>query len=301
MGIGRLTRLPALTGPLDGSDLLGPLAKLRYALAGARFGDEMSGLSGLARPEPIRRPGRRPMVLALHGYCASPQEVQLVSDVATELGLETWAPWLPGHGTTPQDLATLTFEDILVRTRPIFEEATRGGPVVLAGMSMGAVLAAALALEAPERVAGLVLLASAFWLTEPTSSALKLLGRLGVVEFGIPKFSTDIADGHAAATQVSYRVQPLRPIQTLRDAGERIAARLGELTMPALIIHGAHDRACPVSNAWRLAEALGTPKPRMVVLPRSHHIVCRDLDRGIVRGELRGFFSELADNLKTNA
>ena len=58
--------------------------------------------------------------------------------------------------------------------------------------------------------------------------------------------------------------------------------RLGQIRCPTLIIHGALDRVCPVSNAWRVAIQLGTKDVRVVILPRSQHIITRDVEHADV-------------------
>jgi dipeptidyl aminopeptidase/acylaminoacyl peptidase len=70
--------------------------------------------------------------------------------------------------------------------------------------------------------------------------------------------------------------------------------RFGQVHCPTLIIHGALDRVCPVSNAWRVANLLGTSDVRMVILPRSHHVVTRDVERAEVARELRAFYARIA-------
>jgi dipeptidyl aminopeptidase/acylaminoacyl peptidase len=54
------------------------------------------------------------------------------------------------------------------------------------------------------------------------------------------------------------------------------------VTCPTLVIHGALDQVCPVSNATRFARALGTKDVEVAVLPRSGHIVTADYDRAEV-------------------
>src|SRR4051812_7686023 len=85
--------------------------------------------------------GRAPTVLAFHGFTGTPQEVGLVVDVARELGLAAEAPLLPGHGMRVADLARTGFDDWLAAAEQHYARVAVNGPVIVAGLSMGALLA----------------------------------------------------------------------------------------------------------------------------------------------------------------
>lgn len=238
-------------------------------------------------------PGRAPAWLALHGYCGTPEEMRLVVEVAQSGGFQVEAPVLRGHCTHARDLAPLGFDDWYEGVRSSFLSAAARGPVVVVGLSLGSLLATRLALEYPERVLGLALLGNAFFLSPFPSWPLRSVDRLGLRDFGVPKLGSDIGDETARRSHLSYTVQPVGPAIRLLRAAERLFAELPRLTCPTLVVHGAKDRLCPVSNAWRVAEQIGSSRTRVVILPRSHHIVTRDFDREQLRNELTQFAARL--------
>ncbi|MEB2313001.1 MAG: alpha/beta fold hydrolase [Sorangiineae bacterium] len=238
--------------------------------------------------------GAAPPVLALHGFGGTPLEVELVIEAARELGLRAAAPLLPGHGTHVRDLARTTWEDWVAAARAAFEQLAASGPVVVAGLSMGSLLAAHLAATEGPRVRGLVMLANAVWLARPWPSLpLRALRALHAPDFWIPKAGADLADPEASATHLTYDAQPLHAALEVLRAGERVREELGRIRAPALVIHGAKDRVCPASNARRVMALLGSSRRRVVIMPRSRHIVTRDYDKGAVLGELVTFLREL--------
>lgn len=254
---------------------------------------ETGTLRGEGTSTPWLVPGRAPAWLALHGYCGTPEEMRLVVEVATSGGFQVEAPVLPGHCTHARDLAPLGFDDWYEGVRASFLRAAERGPVLVVGLSLGSLLGTRLALDYPDRVLGLVLLANAFFLSPFPSWPLRGVDRLGLREFGVPKLGTDIGDAEARRTHLAYTVQPVGPAIRLLRAAERLFAELPQLTCPTLIVHGAKDRLCPVSNAWRVAEQIGSGRTRVVILPRSHHIVTRDYDREQLRAELTQFAARL--------
>lgn len=258
----------------------------------------MEQLVGQQEIQPIDVAGRSPGVLCLHGFCGVPGEVALCAGVAADLGLQAKAPLLPGHGTSPNHLAPLSFRDWVDGAREHFDALSARGPVILAGLSMGSLVATALALERPDRVAGLVLMANAFWLKTPFPSlALDLADRLGLPDFGVPKLRSDLGDEEAARTHVSYQVQPTHAAISVLHAGRELRQHLWRIQAPTLILHGARDRICPVANAWKAAQAIGNSNTRVVIFPRSHHILTRDTDREQVREELEHFMKHLRERV----
>jgi carboxylesterase len=247
-------------------------------------------LMGEGVADALSAPGRAPQVLALHGFSGTPQEVALVVDVARELGLGAEAPLLPGHGQSVSDLALLRFADWLEAAEADYQRLAEQGPVVVAGLSLGAVLAFELAARHPQTTAGVIAMANAVWLRSPWPTlALKLADRLRLPDFWMPKAGSDLGDREQRAIHLTYNAQPVRAAISLLRAGERLALELHKVKAPTLLLHGALDAVAPVSNAWRVSVRLGSLEKRTVILPRSKHILTRDVERDTVREELRAF------------
>ena len=252
------------------------------------------GALSAALPPAVRFAGKSPSVVAFHGFGGTTREVELCTDVARELGLTAHAETLPGHGSHARDLAKPRFADWVVGAEAAFAELPPG-PVIATGLSMGSLMAAHLAIAHPERVRGLVLLANAAWLNGALGFALRAGGLLRLPDFLMRKGGSDIADPAARSTQIAYTADPVHAAIDLERSGRLMRARFAQIRCPTLILHGAMDRVCPVENAWRVANLLGTTDVRVVILPRSHHIITRDVEHGDVARELRTFYTRIAD------
>jgi carboxylesterase len=259
-----------------------------------RLGRTMRGGVALGT---IDRPGANPPVLAFHGFGATTQEVLLVVEVASRLGARVLAPLLPGHGSSVYDLAQTRWKDWRLAAQRAFDElAATSDKVIVVGSSMGSLLALDLAASHPDRVAGVAALAPAIRLGWPWPSlGLALVCGLGVPDFSIPKRHADIRDEAARATQITYEAQPAYAGNEVRLAGRLVERRLGQIRCPALVIHGQHDHVCPVKNARLVYSKLGTraQDKQLVILPRSYHIITRDVERDIVRDRLEQFLGNL--------
>lgn len=256
---------------------------------------EPGTLVGVGSPKQILADGGAPAVLAVHGFGGTPAEVALVTDAARRLGLRHHAPLLPGHGTSPADLATRTLRDWTAAVETALDTASPGGePAVVAGLSLGSVLALRVAITHPERVRGLILLANAVWLAAPMPAwALALVARLGAPDLQIPKSGPDITDPIARDSHLNYDTQPLRAAAEVWRAGRSVRPDLGRVQCPVLIVHGQRDRVCPVTNARRVAARVASTDKQVVVLPRSAHIVTRDVDRAELSERVTAFLRRM--------
>jgi carboxylesterase len=242
--------------------------------------------------------GRGPALLALHGFGATPQEVELVVGIAREQGLAALAPLLPGHGTSVLDLARTRYHHWLsAAERALLALEAEHGKVVVIGSSMGSLIALDLAVDFPEIVAGVGVLGSPIRLPWPYPSlALAAIDWLGIPDFTLPKSGPDILDPEGRRTQVTYSEQPAHAGNEVRRAGRRVEGRLGLVSCPAFVAHGRHDRVCPVHNANVVHSRLGTAasQKELLILERSHHIITRDVERGILHARLSAFVERVA-------
>jgi len=190
-------------------------------------------------------------------------------------GVEVYALDLPGHGEAPGPWQSTIegYRQAIVE----WMQALGLPPAVIVGHSMGGALALSLALDAPERVAGIVLVG--------TGARLRVHPLLleAAASGGLPT--------ETLATLVSWWYSPEAP-HRLRELATRVLAatntevlygdflacdgfdvmeRLGAIDRPALVVVGEDDRMTPVKYARFLAENL--PVARLEVIPGAGHMV----------------------------
>ena len=115
---------------------------------------------------PFFLPGKDVACLLIHGFCGTPVEFRSTGDFLAAQGWTVDCPLLDGHGTTPNDLKSVTRDDwrATVETRYRALRDTHEKVFVL-GLSMGALLSLDLALRHP--VDGVVLMAPAVLIRNP--------------------------------------------------------------------------------------------------------------------------------------
>lgn len=132
--------------------------------------------------------GARPGVLLLHGLSDSPYSLRTIGKRLNEAGAHVIGLRIPGHGTVPSGLVTVTWQDMAAAVRLAMrhlQEQSRGGPLYVVGYSNGAALAvhyALAALEDPElpELAGMALLSAEIGVSRMAALAIwqERLGRI---------------------------------------------------------------------------------------------------------------------------
>jgi carboxylesterase len=237
---------------------------------------------------PIRIPGKGPAVLCLHGFTGTPYEVAPLARALGAAGFAVSAPLLKGHGETAAALAGTQWQDWLSSAEDAFDalrSEAGGGPVAIAGFSMGGLLAVRLARLRPGAVPALVLMSVPLRLPEWQVAVLRGFSRL-------PRFlrrnrlaslrkrdGSDVTDAHVRDENPALAELPLAGIAELAALGETARRDLSFLSMPVLVAHGERDRTVPQSASFELAGSLASSVVEQLWLPRSGHLIAVDVER----------------------
>jgi carboxylesterase len=234
-------------------------------------------------------------ILLLHGLLSSPQEFGLIAHSMRSKGLAHEAVTVPGY--TLADGAAADWRRWRAAGADVVDTRASGNePVILGGLCMGGVLAAALAVQAPERVAGLVLMSPSFDLDGWGLSPVRHLRHIGywtgldryfcVTErepYGVKNARIREWIERELRERSQSAAGPARvPLRALREAERMtkfVKARLHELTCPILVIHAREDEITSLASVERLFNALPQTDKELVILEDSYHMITIDNDR----------------------
>jgi carboxylesterase len=235
----------------------------------------------------------KPGIVVLHGLGGSPASVGPVRDALDAAGFDVTAPLLPGHGSAPEALVGVTWEDLRGAVIAAVDATTqRRGATVLVGQSIGATLALDVAARRAD-VVGLALVNARSHATDPDAIEFvegliargKVLQRQGPADLHDPE-----------AVDVAYDALPHRTLIEA-DRGAAFARdALGVITVPALVVSSDHDAVIDPSDSDAIAGGLAGAV-RRVRLARGGHAAALDVDRDVLVAALLGWLAELTGDL----
>jgi len=241
-------------------------------------------------------PGGPDAVLLLHGLTGSTFEVLPVARAFHAAGMRCLAPVMAGHGGPARDLAGVPWAEWVGKARRDLARLDGGGArrTFVAGCSMGALVACALAHDLPERVDGLVLLAPALEL-QPAGKLGALLGRAPFLRrLVLPKRAgSDVSDPEMRRRNPCMDGIPIGAVAELSRLQAHVDGLLPAIAAPALVVQGARDHTVTVAGARRLARRIGSGPAELVILPRSWHLVGIDVERDRCAAAAAGFLAGL--------
>jgi 3-oxoadipate enol-lactonase len=213
---------------------------------------------------------RAPTLVLLHGAGLAHRMWQ-PQMVAFAEHYHVLAPDLPGFGDAIAE-GPFTFARAVARIADLVAGAGAGERVHVCGLSLGAMVALQFALDAPSRVASLVVCAGQLRpfrrLMDLQMALLRALPESAVASgTGVPRQLPELA---AAARQDMNALGKAGVLGVMREAARfDVRERVAEINVPALVLCGAKDRA-NLPAARRIAA--GLPRGELRVLPAAGHL-----------------------------
>jgi pimeloyl-ACP methyl ester carboxylesterase len=220
--------------------------------------------------------GSGPPLVFLHGYERHPGGAPFLKRLAERR--HVWAPEQPGYGSSTGFDQIQDLMDLVLFYRQLVKSFT-GGPVDLIGHSTGGMIAAELAVIAPDLVRRLVLV-DPFGLWIDAEPAQDPFGARDVVLAAkwhdpesrpspeptnfVPVPDDQFASSLFQARNYSAATKFMWPI-----AERGLRRRLQYLEAPTLVIHGAADGLLPVSYAEEMVRLI--PVARLALIEQAGH------------------------------
>ena len=213
-------------------------------------------------------PGGEVGIVLLHGFTASPVEVRQLADFLNTQGYTVSGPLLPGHGTDPDDLNRVSFED-WVRVSEEAVEALKATCkfILIGGESMGGLVAMRVAQLHPE-LAGVLLYAP------------------GLKAFNIwvaPLIKPFIKYLHKPSAGISfvwsgYNVFPLGGADEMRKLQKVVAKDLEKITQPVLLMMTKADTMVPQTVTEIIRQSVRSKIIDVHIFENSDHCILLDKD-----------------------
>jgi carboxylesterase len=209
-------------------------------------------------------------VFLSHGFTATCAESRPLAQRLHAAGFSVAGPLLPGHGSVPQDLNRVRWQDWARTGEETYQQLKACCErVFVGGESMGAVLALYLASQHPE-AAGVLAFAPALKLNLRGIDPLKLRLLAPFVRW-VPKQSLD-----GSTNWQGYPVNPLKGVLQLVKFQGVVRERLPLIHQPIMVMQGRLDTTVhPTVGEIILAGVSSTVK-ELYWMEKSSHVVIID-------------------------
>ena len=226
----------------------------------------------LDAPESQRR-GRRLGCVLVHGLSSSPAALREWADAFSQHGIDTHLVLLPGHGTKPEDLLQVQWEDWLASVQQAVQDLRHScDRVFVLGQSLGGTLA--LRVAARNEIDAVITLAAIAYLKD---------WRLWFLPFLRPFLQWRQSPDNDIARDVtdigSYDRLPLHAIEQLLELASMVRTDLPRIQVPALLVQSENDHVAPPGNLDFIHERIGSPDKQLVRVRDSYHVLSLDHDR----------------------
>ncbi len=251
--------------------------------------DPQTGIVLGAEPISLGDPAAGEACLLLHGFVGSRVDFAGLGERLAAQGFFVRMALAPGHGTSPQDFATKSADEMLAGARAEYDELTeRFDRVHLIGFSMGGSLATLLASEpesgAPEadKTGRLVLIAPYYGITyrwfyvlPPRIWTAAASPFIRYVRKGDRYVRVNKRE--SVESMYSYKYVPLHGARVLGELGRRALGEdvLARVTRPVLMLHSKGDEAASPAAARLAFARIGSAEKEVFWLPEhnNHHLL----------------------------
>ncbi len=227
--------------------------------------------------------------LLIHGFTGTPDELHELGIFLAQHGLTVSIPLLPGHGTTPQELAQIKWPTWVEWIRDEYHNlAQKCQEVFIGGQSMGGTLA--LHLGTHSTPAGIMTFAA------PVKFHHPLLAFYPLVKWfyrNYPKkYGNDIRDPEMKKQLASYQVYPLPAVMEFQKLLHHTYNDLAEIHAPLLAFHSCQDHTIDIENIDMILNRTGSKIKQKIILENSFHLITADVERDLVKNATLEFIRQ---------
>ncbi len=233
-------------------------------------------------PDAYNAEGGPTGVLLIHGFTGSAAETSPMGRYLAARGLAVRCPLLPGHGTSPEDLTRICWQEWTGEVEAALQDLQAcSKQVFVGGLSLGSLLTLWLGSRHPE-IAGLIAMAPAVKLQSrilPLTVGLRHVMRYNPLG---PMGDDDLGDPEARERVWCYDDTPLWGAGEVYLLQRQVLRALPAIRQPILIFQGRRDAHLDPQAAQILYDRIGSEDRTLVWLDNSGHNVLADGERDSV-------------------
>lgn len=227
-------------------------------------------------------------LLLIHGFTGTTSSLKVIADYFSKYSYHIELPRLTGHGTSPEDLNNVSYNDWISDVEnAFFKLKKRASYIFPVGLSMGGVLALILA-ERYSEIKGIVLINHACVFKDIRLWFVPILKHF-------MKFAKGVAGDvkNPEVKEIAYDKTHVWGVHELLKLIRVMKKDLKKVTQPILILKSKDDHVIPRESVSYVYERIQSVKKRVEWLTNSYHVATIDYDKDIIIEKIENFIKEL--------
>lgn len=225
--------------------------------------------------QPLYLEGESTGCLLVHGFTSTPMDVRPLSKYLHSLGFTCQEVLLPGHATSPEDMAKYSWLDWLQAVElELAQLKIKCSQVWLLGFSMGGILA--LLTASGNEAAGVVSISAPVW---PQASRAKYAFFLKYFQ----KYAQLGKPGQHRFPSWRYEQVAVKNVADLMALIKAGKGALRKVTVPALVIQSQEDRTIEPRSAQYIYDNLGSAHKEIYYSKGEHMLLVGEQSKEICR------------------
>lgn len=225
-------------------------------------------------------------VLLLHGFTSSLKTVDGLIPYLKKHNIPYSMPVLRGHGTEYTDMVGTTARDWYDDAEDaLLELSKKVDKVIIAGLSMGGLVAIDLGIHHSKKVAAVVSIAAALKFADPLSGLTPVLSK--VIKFWPSPNAYNSKE--CAKANRNYPKFSTEAFGSLYAYSQEIEAKLPKLKVPILVLQSKKDQIVAPKAGQIIYDNVGSAHREITWFEKSGHEMMQDLERRKVFDEIEKY------------
>jgi carboxylesterase len=217
-------------------------------------------------------------VLLVHGFTGAPPSMRPWGEFLHSKGYTVRVPLLPGHGSTPEDLNDVKWQEWPDKvTKELRELQKSCDTIFLIGLSMGGGTVLNVAESNNDVIKGIILVNPWIHLPGITVEISFLASRFQKMRSSV---GGDIK--RPGISEFGYDATPMRGVYQALKMLRVTRKNLGAITVPVQLFHSVEDHTLPVSNTEIILAEIGSKDKTRIELVNSYHVATLDYDQELI-------------------
>jgi esterase/lipase len=213
-------------------------------------------------------------IVLVHGYMAAPPEMRELAEYLSHMGLWIYAPRLRGHGTSPDDLASRTFQEWKASVDEAYTIASNTCKrVVVGGFSTGAGLSLDLAARRVKNLAGIFAVSPPLRLQDFSTRFVPAVDKWNrwMDLVGLDGAKKEFIPNNPENPHINYTRNPIGGVRELGLLMEALEPKLPSIQLPVLVVQSSGDPLVDPKGSRRVFELLGSQDKQYLLFDIDRH------------------------------